>query len=107
MNSSAVSSVERSVGVFAVATVLVGVGVFGYGLLLVPLSLLGGAWIAAIGAALALSGLFATAWVGDRLELSSSARRTLSLSFAVVAFLLFASFVAVNYASVESFAESA
>jgi hypothetical protein len=107
VNSSAVSSVDRSVGVVAVLAVLVGAGVFGYGLLLVPLSVLGGAWIAAIGASLALSGLFATTWVGDRLGLSPSARRTLSLSFAVVALLLFASFVAVNYASVESFSESA
>jgi hypothetical protein len=107
VNPSAVSSVDRSVAAFAVVAVLVGAGVFGYGLLLVPLSLLVGAWIAAIGLSLALSGLFATAWVGDRLGLSPSARRTLSLSLGVVALLLFASFVAVNYASVESFTESA
>ncbi|MFC6826442.1 hypothetical protein [Halopelagius fulvigenes] len=46
-------SVESTAsGIFAVGVVLavlVGAAVFGYGLLLVPVSALGGGWIAAIG----------------------------------------------------------
>ena len=81
---------------------LVGAAILGYGLLLVPVSVLGGAWIAATGLSLGLSGLFATAWVGDRFGLSAATRRTLSLSFAVFAASLSVSFAAVTLASFET-----
>ncbi|EMA45216.1 hypothetical protein C449_08012 [Halococcus saccharolyticus DSM 5350] len=75
---------------------------FGYGLLLVPVSVLGGGHIAAIGLSLVLSGLFATEWAGDRWGLSAADRRTLSLAFGVLAGLLLVAFVVVNFASFES-----
>lgn len=103
MNSTSTATPSSSVSVVAVLAILVGASVFGYGLLLVPTSVLGGAWIAAVGLSLCLSGLFATAWVGDRLGLSAATRRTLSLSFAAFAAVLLVSFVVLNYASVESF----
>ncbi|SFF91380.1 hypothetical protein SAMN04488063_0772 [Halopelagius inordinatus] len=84
-----------------VSATLVGAAVFGYGLLLVPASVLGGVWVASIGLSLVLSALFATERVGDRLGLSAADRRTLSLSFAVLAVVLLVAFVVVNFASVE------
>jgi hypothetical protein len=100
---SATSSV--SFGVVGVLAMLVGGMILGYGLLLFPLSGLGGSWIAASGFSLLLSGLFATEWFGNRLGLSVTGRRTLSLTFAVFTVFLLVSFVVVNFASFE-FAES-
>jgi hypothetical protein len=84
-------------GVVDVLAMVLGLFVFGYGLLLVPASLLGGAWIAAIGLSLALAGLFATEWAGRRFDLSASEQRHLSLAFGLVSLVLFVSFVAINW----------
>ncbi|SEQ85553.1 hypothetical protein SAMN04489841_2534 [Natrinema salaciae] len=81
---------------------LFGALVFGYGLLLVPSSVLGGVWIAAIGLSLALSGVFATERVGKRFARSAAARRKFSLAFAVLAVVLLVAFAAINGASFES-----
>lgn len=97
------SSSGRSVSVVALVAILLGVLIAGYGLLLVPVSLLGGLWIAAIGLSLALSGAFATPRFVARLGLSAADGRTLSRAFAALAALLLVAFVVVNYASVESF----
>jgi len=75
---------------------LVGLAVFGYGLLLVPLSALGGLWIAAVGLSLALAGLFNTRWVGDRFGLSPRDRRSLTVAFTVLSAVLLVSFVVVG-----------
>lgn len=89
-------------GAVAVLAVIVGVLVFGYGLLLVPQSVLGGVWIAAIGLSLVLSGLFGTEQAGDRFDLSPVARRRLSLAFVVLAVVLLAASVVVNGATFEA-----
>ncbi|GAB3674727.1 hypothetical protein GCM10028856_30850 [Halopiger thermotolerans] len=87
---------------------LVGIVISGYGFLLVPVSVLGGIWIAAGGLALLCAGLFATAWIGDRLSLSRVAQRRLSIGFTALAVVLLGSFVAINGATFESgIAESA
>jgi hypothetical protein len=91
-----------SFGVVAAFGMLVGAAVLGYGLLLLPASVLGGGWIAAIGASLLFSALFATEWSGERFGLSARDRRTLSLSFAGLAAVLVVAFVVVNYASYEA-----
>ncbi|MFH5801466.1 hypothetical protein [Haladaptatus sp. CMAA 1911] len=90
-----------SFSVVAVLAVLFGLLVFGYGLLLVPVSVLGGAWVAAIGLSLLLAGVFATRWVGDRLELSAADQHTLSVAFSVLAVFLLVAYVVVNFASFE------
>ncbi|ELY65212.1 hypothetical protein [Natrinema versiforme] len=89
-------------GIVAVLAILVGAAIAGYGVLLVQTSLLGGGWIAAIGLSLVLSGLFATDWAGDRFDLLRTARRRLSLGFAVLAVLLLIAFVGISGASFES-----
>lgn len=86
----------RSFGYASLAAILVGAVVIGYGLLVIPVSVLGGGWIAAIGLALALAGAFDTAWVGRRVGLSSADRRTLSLSCLAVAAVLAVAFVVIN-----------
>jgi|GEM_PF-1834953 len=90
------SQSDRSFGYVSFAAVLVGAFVFGYGLLLVPASLLGGAWIAAIGLSVALAGVFNTAWAGRRFGLSEGDLRTLSLSFLGLAVVLSVAFVVIN-----------
>ena len=85
MTTDVSSTSEGSFGFVAVSTVLVGAAVLGYGLLLVPTSLLGGAWIAAIGLSVLLSGFCATGWAGDRFDLPDTDRRNLSLAFAALA----------------------
>lgn len=91
-----------SFGVLAVLAILAGVFVFGYGLLVLPTSVLGGVWIGAIGLSLALSGLFATEWAGDRFDLSAPTRRRLSLAFVGLAAVLLVAFVVINFAAFES-----
>ncbi|WP_226482377.1 hypothetical protein [Natrinema amylolyticum] len=49
-----------------------------------------------------LSGLVATDWAGDRFDLSRTARRRLSLGFAVLAVLLLLAFVGISGASFET-----
>lgn len=88
-----------SFSVVAVLAVFVGLLVFGYGLLLVPVSVLGGVWVAAIGLSLLLAGVFATRWACDHLGLSASDQHTLSVAFSVLALLLLAAYVVVNFAS--------
>jgi hypothetical protein len=93
------SWVDRGLDVVAVLAMLLGALVAGYGLLLVPVSLLGGLHVAAIGASLFLSGLFATEWAGDQFDLAVGTRRNVSLAFAVLAVILAVAFLVVNYAS--------
>lgn len=97
MTTSTNNTSSAAFGVVDVLAMVLGLFVFGYGLLLVPASLLGGAWIAAIGLSLALAGLFATEWAGRRFGLSASDRRSLSLAFGLVSIVLFVSFVAINW----------
>lgn len=102
MDTSSSQSV-RSFGFTSVAAVLVGALVFGLGLLLVPVSILGGVHIAAIGLSLALAGLFNTAWAGRRFGLSDPDLRTLSVSFLALAATLSVAFVVLNgFGGVES-----
>lgn len=91
----------RSFGVAALLAVVAGAMVFGYGLLLGPVSVLGGAHVAAIGLSLVLSGVFATEWAGDRFGLSAADRRRLSLAFGVLAAVLLVAFVVLNWATFE------
>jgi hypothetical protein len=93
------SWVDVALDVVAVLAMLLGVLVGGYGLLLVPVSLLGGLHVAAIGACLFSSGLFATDWAGDQFDLAPGTRRTVSLAFAVLAVILVVAFLVVNYAT--------
>ncbi|AEH38812.1 hypothetical protein Halxa_4210 [Halopiger xanaduensis SH-6] len=81
---------------------LLGIAISCYGVLLVPVSLLGGIWIAAGGLALLCAGLVATAWVGDRLALSPVTQRRLSIGCTALAVVLLGSFVAINGATFES-----
>lgn len=85
----------------AVLAVLLGAVILGYGLLLVPTSMLGGAWIAAIGLPLLLAGLLSTEWAGDRLGLPARDRRNASRALGVLAAVLLVAFVVVNFASFE------
>lgn len=103
MTTTTSASSGGSFGIPSLLAVLLGGAILGYGLLVLPVSLLGGAWIAAIGLALLLSGLFATEWAGDRIGLSAADRRTLSLTFAIIALVLLVAFVVVNFASFEAF----
>ena len=80
----------------SILSVIVGVLVFGVGLLLVPQSVLGGAWVAAIGLSLLLSGAFDTGWAGDEFGLSPAGRHRLSLAFAVLTAVLLVLFVVIN-----------
>lgn len=102
MTTSSSAASGGSLGVLDVLTVLVGAMVAGYGLLLVPQSVLGGGWVAAIGCSMALSGLFSTEWAGDRFDLSASGRRRASLAFGALAALLLVAFFVVNGGSFES-----
>ncbi|QSX01233.2 hypothetical protein [Haloterrigena alkaliphila] len=83
-------------------TVVIGALVLGYGPLIVPSSVLGGGWIAAIGVSLLLSGLFFSERIGDRLDVTPGGRRRLSLAFAALAVVLAVAFVAVNGATFEA-----
>ncbi|WP_254544245.1 hypothetical protein [Halomarina pelagica] len=102
MTTSTTSASGGSFGVVTILAVLLGAAIVGYGLLLAPQSLIGGAWIAAVGLSLLLSGMFATEWAGDRFGLSAVDRRRLSLAFAGLAAFLLVAFVVVNFASFES-----
>lgn len=102
MTSNVPYASGEPVGIAAVLSVLLGAVIFGYGLLLVPVSTLGGGWIAAIGLAAILSGAVATEAVGNRLGLPPNRRRRLSLAFAALAVVLAVAFVAVNGATFES-----
>jgi len=93
------SWVDIALDVVAGLAMLLGVLVGGYGLLVVPVSLLGGLQVAAIGACLFLGGLFATDWAGEQFDLEPATRRNLSIAFAVLAVLLVVAFLVVNYAS--------
>jgi uncharacterized membrane protein YiaA len=93
---------SSSFSVVAVLAIFVGLLVFGYGLLLVPVSVLGGGWVALIGLSLLFAGVFATQWIGDRLGLSAADQHTLSVAFSALAILLLGSFVVVNFASFEA-----
>ena len=90
-----------SFNIVATLAILIGLVIFSYGLLLVPVSVLGGVWIAAIGLSLLFAGIFATEWIGNRLGLSTANQRMLSLAFAVLAMFLLASFLVVNFMSFE------
>lgn len=91
-----------SVGFAALLGVLVGVAVVGYALLLVPLSLLGAAWVAAIGLSLVLASVFATGWARERFGLSARGQRNLSVGFAGLAFALLVAFIGINGLTVEA-----
>ncbi|MFD1515325.1 hypothetical protein [Halomarina rubra] len=97
MTTAETTTSGPSVGVLDVFAIVAGALVFAYGLLLVSASPLGGGWVAAIGLSLALAGLFATEWSGERFGISPATRRTLSVSFAALAAAMFVSFVVVNY----------
>jgi hypothetical protein len=106
MTTTTAATSGRLVGLVAVAAMLLGGLIFGYGLLVLPVSVLGGVHIAAIGLSLILSGLFATEWAGARFGLDAAQRTRLSLGFAVLAVLLLVAFVVINFASFESFESS-
>lgn len=101
MTASDIASESGSIGFVAVLSAFVGVVVLGYGVLLVPTSVLGGAWLAAVGLSSLLAGLFSTGWAGDRFGLSAADRRKLSLAFGLLAAFLLVAFVVVNFASFE------
>jgi len=84
------------------AAVVVGALVVGYGFVLAPQSALGGVHVAVIGVTLAMSGLFETRFVGDRLGLSPRTRRTFSLAFAVIALLLVLAFAVLYQGTFDS-----
>ncbi|MEF8774563.1 MAG: hypothetical protein V5A23_09165 [Halobacteriales archaeon] len=92
---------DAGVSTVAVMAMTVGVLFVGYGLLLLPRSVLSGVHVAAIGVSLALSGLFATEWAGERWDRSAATRRQLSLAFAALAVLLLVAFLVVNVATFE------
>jgi hypothetical protein len=96
MTTTVSSRSSGSFGYVSIVGMLVGILVFAYGLLLVSLSPLGGAWIAAVGLSTFLGALFATEWAGRRLGLSTSNRMTLSWAFTGIAVILLVSFLAIN-----------
>ncbi|WP_138797163.1 hypothetical protein [Halostella sp. PRR32] len=96
MDTASSTQSDRSFGYVSVTAVLIGLFVVGYGLLLVPQSLLGGAWIAAIGVAFALAGIFNTVWAGRRFGLSDGDRRTLTVTSVALAAVLTVAFVVIN-----------
>ncbi|WP_309138794.1 hypothetical protein [Haloterrigena gelatinilytica] len=102
MTSNIPHTSGNSNSLVAALSILIGILVVGYGLLVASASPLGGAWIAAIGTALLLSGLFATDAVGDRLGLAPNRRRRLSLGCAGLAALLAVAFVVINGATFEA-----
>ncbi|QLH81443.1 hypothetical protein [Halosimplex pelagicum] len=103
MGTTSTSRSDRTFGYTAVAAVLVGLLVAGFGLLLVPQSVLGGLWIAAIGLSVLLAGVFSTTWAGQQLGVSDGNRRTLTISFVAVAVLLAVAFAVINgLGSIES-----
>ncbi|MFB6072728.1 MAG: hypothetical protein ABEJ88_07155, partial [Halobacterium sp.] len=89
-------------GVLPAVAVVLGAFVVGYALLLVQSSVLAAVHAAAIGAALALSGGFASAWAGRRFGLTQSERRKLSALCFALAAMLTVSYVALNYATFEA-----
>lgn len=95
------TTARRPVGVVAAVTTVVGTLVLAYGLLLVPLSALGGLWIAAVGLSLVLSGAVASPWLAARLDVPAGRAGRLSLAFALFAGLLLVAFVLVNGVQVE------
>ena len=100
MTSNIPNTSGESTSLVAALSILLGILVVGYRLLVASVSPLGGGWIAAIG--LALSGLFATAAVGDRVGLAPNRRRRLSLGCAALAVVLAVGFVAINGATFET-----
>lgn len=101
MTTTAVDT-RRQVGVAAVVTAAFGSLVLGYGLFLIPLSPLGGLWIAAIGLSFVLAAAFASPWIVTQLGVSADLAGRLSLGFALVAALLAVAFVLVNGIVVEA-----
>ena len=101
MSRDTAVSGEWSLGSVALLAVLTGVIVVGYGLLVLSVSVLGGAWIAAIGLSMLLAGAFAAEWAGDQSGLSAAERRRLSTALAAVAIVLLVAFVVVNGATFE------
>jgi len=98
---------HRFDGFAGVVTGAVGIAVLGYGLLLVPTSLLGGLWIAAIGGCLLAAVLVGSAWGRRRLGLGPGSGTSAAMGFIAMGLVLAALFVAVNYASFGgSFVES-
>lgn len=85
----------------ATLAMLLGALVLAYGLLVVLQSALGGGCIVAVGLSVLLSRLVTTEWAGERLGLSTSDQRRLSLAFAALGVLLALSFVVVNGATFE------
>jgi uncharacterized membrane protein YiaA len=101
MTKNNTTTAGGSFSVVAILAIFVGLLLFGYGLLLVPVSVLGAGWVAAIGLSVLFAGVFATRWAGDRLGLSAADQHTLSVAFSVLAILLLGSYVVVNFASFE------
>lgn len=96
MTTTVTARSAGSFGYVPIAGMFVGTLVFAYGLLLVSVSPLGGAHIAAVGLSMFLGALFATEWSGQRLGLSTTDRRTLSWAFTGIAVVLLIVFVAIN-----------
>lgn len=101
------SSATRRFGIVAIVAIGLGALITGYGVLVLPVAVLGGIHIAAIGLSLLLAGLFTTEWAGNRWGLSTATRNRLSWGFLTLSAVLLVAFVVVNFASFSGpFAES-
>jgi hypothetical protein len=88
-------------GFVGVLTGAIGLSVLVFGYSLLPVSALGGAWIAAVGASLLCAVLVGSTWGRRRLGLVPSSGTSAALGFLLLALLLAVSFVLVNGAAFE------
>lgn len=95
------STASESFGVVAVVAMGLGAFIAVYGLLVLPVSLLGGVHIAAIGISLLLAGLFTTELARNRWNLSPATQRRLAGGFLALSIVLLVAFIVINFASVD------
>lgn len=100
-------STRQSVGFLPVVVAALGVTLLGYGALAFASSPLGGAWLGLSGLCLLLSGLVATPWIADRLDLTPTQQRTTALVFGGGGAALLVLFIVVNVTGFDGGSSSA
>ena len=89
-------------GVGTLPLAILGALATAYGLLVIPVSVLGGLHILAVGISFLIGAVVTTGWAGERFDLTPSQQRRAALALATVGMVLTVVFVLVNGATFES-----